>query len=189
MKKLMIFALAALMLFCSCEKAPDPEEIIDVYYNARIEEALFIIPFDFELSDTKREQGFISVEDMGDKIALYKIKRKDYEAFITNLLEKKKEHIDMGAVEPIKSITYNDDLTEIVIAVDRADYESKDYSGGSNYKAIVNQRSGCGWEASIYHSYTTGEFKECVVKIVDYQTGEVLDTVIQPKTLLENKTW
>ena len=167
----------------------DPEEIIDVYYNPKISEALFIIPFDYELSDTKKEQGFISVEKTEDGNALYKIKRKDYEAFISNFCATKKQNIDNNAVEPIKSITYNDDLTEIVIAVDRVDYEAKDYSGGSNYLKIRNAKDGCGWEASLYLAYTTDQFKECVVTVVDYQTGEVLDSVIQPKTLLENKTW
>ena len=190
MKKVIMFLALFIIPFamCSCKKAKDPEEIISVNYNTQIEEALFGMPFDYELSEKDKERGFISVEKKDDNVAVYKIKRKDYEAFISELGTYKKEIFDKfnnQSDSAIKSVSYNESLTEIVISVDREDYENVSYENDSNYWEIVNCSIGCGNNVSQYHCFSTGEFRECEIKIVDNNTGDVLRTDKYPEALLK----
>lgn len=190
MKKLSVFLFLAMVLFSlvSCANKNDPEAVISVNFNTEVYEAIFRSPFDYTLTDGQKEKGFISVEKKNDKVAVYKIKRKDYDAYISELVASKKAVFDAyndGSNPLIKSVSYNDDLTEITIAVDKLDYENESYENGSDYLKIRNCISGCGGQASLYHSYSTGSFNKCEITVVDSATGEVLETISYPEALLE----
>ena len=141
MKKILMFLLLFILLLtmCSCNEVYDPEEIITVNYNAKIEEALFRIPFEYQLSETMKEKGFLSVQKKDDGLAVYEIKRKDYNEYISRLESSKKEIFDGYSTDYapyIKSVSYNNDLTEIVITVNKTDYEKVSFENGSGYLKI-----------------------------------------------------
>ena len=54
------------------------------------------------------------------------------------------------------------------------------------YLRIVNCTIGCGNNVSLYHSFSTGVFSECEIKIIDNNTGDVLKTFKYPETLLKS---
>ena len=191
MRKIIAFFLLLILLLvmCSCGNANEPEEIITVNYNAKIEESLFRIPFEYQLSEAMKEKGFLSIEKKDDGLAVYKIKRKDYNEYISQLALSKKEIFDKCNTDYtpyVKSVSYNDDLTEIVIAVSKADYENVSYENGSAYLKIQNCIIGCRDNVSLYHSFSTGDFMECEIKVVDSITGDVLKTLYSPSSLLDN---
>ncbi len=186
MKKMITFFLLLILLLtlCSCKNDNNPEEIITVNYNAKIEERLFLIPFEYQLSESMKEKGFLSIEKKDDGLAVYEIKRKDYNEYISQLALSRKEIFDKlntDCAPYVKSVSYNDDLTEIVIAVNKTDYES-----GSAYSKIQNCIIGCRNNVATYHSFSTGDFIECEIKVVDSVSGDVLKTIYSPSSLFDN---
>ncbi len=191
MRKIITFFLFLILLvtMCSCKSANGPEEIITVNYNAKIEESLFLIPFEYQLSESMKEKGFLSIEKKDDGLAVYKIKRKDYYKYISQLELSRKEifnRYNTDYAPYVKSVSYNDDLTEIVITVNKTDYENISYESGSAYSKIQNCIIGCRNNVSTYHGFSTGDFMECEIKVVDSVTGDVLKTIYSPSSLLDN---
>ena len=189
MRKIITFLLLCVLLLtmCSCKNANDGEEIITVNYNAKIEESLFRIPFKYELSESMIEKGFLSIEKKGDGLAVYTIKRKDYEKFISQFAASKKEILDECSTDfapYVKSVSYNDNLTEIVISVSKTDYENVSFSNG--YLKIQNCIIGCSNNVGMYHSFSTGDFVECEIKVIDSATGDILNKIYSPSSLLNN---
>lgn len=191
MKKIAIFLVTIFILtgFCSCKASNNPEEVIKVNYNPKINEHIFLLSYDYQLTDTQIERGFISVEKKSDGMAVFKIKRKDYEAYIGEIKTSREEFFNEynnGADPLIKSVAYNDDLTEIIIKVNKHDYENTVYDNGiSPYLHILNVFTGCGSSTSLYLAFSTGDFKQCEVKLVDDSTGEVLKSDTYPQTLFD----
>ena len=191
MKKIAIFLTLILIIanFCSCKASNDPEEIIEVNYNPKILEYLLQMPYDYKLTDTQIEKGFLTVEKQDNGMAVMTIKRKDYEAYINELIASRKEifnkYNDISETL-ITSVTYNDDLTEITVKVDKADYENNTYENGiSPNLYILNVFRGCGTNASLYLAYSEGDFKQCNVKLIDAITGETLKSDTYPQTLFD----
>ena len=183
---MIFFSFLLLLSICSCEQNDTPEEIISVNYNTKIQESLFKIPFNYQLSDAMKDSGFLSVEKKDEGLAVYQIKRKDYVQYISQLGASKKEIFDKCNTDYapyVTSVSYNDDLTQITIAVNKADYENDSYENGSGYLKIQNCITGCINNVALYHSFSIGDFKECEIKVTDSVTGEVLETFYSPKAL------
>ena len=191
MKKIIAvsFIFIFILTMCSCKETSDKEKIISVNYNTKIYEKLFTIPFDYQLTETMKENGFLSVKKKANGLAEFEIKQEDYDTYISKLCASRKEIFDEDNTKYrpyVKSVSYNDDLTEITIAVSRSDYDSRSTENGSGYMMIRTCISGCVNNVAVYHSFSTGDFKECEIKVVDSETHEVLETVYSPKRLLEN---
>ena len=190
MRKILIFCIAFIMMLsmCSCKANEDPEEIITVNYRVEVVEKLVQIPVEYEVSDTLKEKGFLSIEKKEDGLAVYKIKRKDYNEYISQLEASKKEIFDRCNIDYypyVTSVSYNDDLTKITIAVDKSEYENVSYDNESGYSHIRSCIVGCSNNVALYHSLSTGDFKECEIEVVDSSTGDVLETIYSPKAILE----
>ena len=187
---------ALLFLFAGCSSVEKPGEagqgsadpIITVYFDAAANEALYHLPFEYKLTEWDKEVGFLSVEKKSDGVAMYTIKQSDYQDLLDEILRTVKALLDKAAtknVPTVKSITYNDTLTEIVIAVERADFENISFEQDAPYAIIINCISGCGNNVVLYHCYSTGEFTSCTVKVVDSATGDTLASRVYPDFLKE----
>lgn len=165
------------------------EEIITVYYNIKIAEFPFpVTSVEYQLSESMKEKGFLSMEKKDDGSAVYEIKQKDYNEFISQLKASVKGTFDSYNTyfaPYVKSVSYNDDLTEIVITVNKTDYENKSFENGSVYLKINNCITSCRGGVNKYHCFSTGDFTECEIKIVDSMTGDVLETIYSISSILD----
>ena len=61
------------------------------------------------------------------------------------------------------------------------------YENESGYLQIRNCIIGCRDNVALYHSLSTGSFKECEIEITDSNTGDVLETIYSTKSLLDKQ--
>ena len=130
----------------------------------------------YTLTQEQKDKGFISVTKNDDGSATYTIKEKDYKVFIADLRAEATKGIDSivteGTFKSIKSITYNDDLSEITITADKAAF-------GKGLDAM--SMMSCSLNSLIYQRFDVDAEGKCTVYVKDASTGEVFKTEEYPK--------
>lgn len=186
MKKVLCCLISFILIFtlCACAQTEDPEEIISVNVNLKIYNKIFTgFPLDYTLPDY-----VLSIEKINDDLAVYTIKRKDHEKDIGNIKETRITFLDSYKTEYadfINSVSYNEDLTKIVVTLDKYDYENVSYEYGSAWLKTHGFVDGCVWNTAMYHMYSTGDFKEYEVRVIDNITGDVIEIFSCPDALFE----
>jgi len=173
-----ILSIIMALAFGACSKAKDPNEIIEVKFDVDLYNTFYATIFNEEhYEKTFEKYGFLGYEMVEDGVAVFKIKRSDYEAFDSLMKEGRKKIFDKSIADEkysaIDDVSYNDDLTEVIIKVDKAEYEKQ----GSLYESTSDLVIGVKGDVCIYLMFAEDEFKESIILVKDSKSGEVLRTV------------
>ncbi len=179
MRKIFAVILSVIMslAFGACSKEKDPNEIIEVKFDVELYNGCWATVFTEEhYKSTFEKYGFLGYEMVEEGVAVFKIKRSDYEAFDSYMKEGRKKIFDKYIADEKYSaidVSYNDDLTEFIIKVDKEEYEKQGTLYESTGSLIASFRS----NVCLYLLFTEDEFKESVILVKDSDSGEVLRTV------------
>ncbi len=211
MKKafLMVMVLLLMLSFCGCvgnteddapltnnnsesieevQKLLDPEEIINVYLDVRLYKNLHGKEFKFKLTKQYEKNGFLSVKKHDDNTAVFTIKRKDYITFKEDYLSSRKDILDdyqkNNKKHCVEKVEYNENVTEIVVTVDKAVYSPEVSFVSKSYIKAFNTISGSGRNATMYHMYYLEGVSKCTVTVKDLD-GSLLETRVYPDIILE----
>lgn len=139
---------------------------------------LFIEDFDYALTQEQKENGFTEIKKNDDGSATYTIKKKDYDVFLKNYKETAKQAIDElteeGAFSSIKNITYNEDLSKIVISANKEKFED-------SFDSMVIMS--CGLTSCMYQMFDINAKGKCTVEVKDSNSGKVFKTTIYPDAM------
>lgn len=134
--------------------------------------------FDYTLTKEQKDNGFTSIKKNKDGSATYTIKNSEYKKFIAEMKKTAKQGIDEitadGSFPSIKSISYNDDLSKIVITADRKAFEN-------SFDSMAVFR--CGLTSCMYQMYDIDAEGKCTVEVKDSVSGEVFQTTVYPDAL------
>lgn len=137
---------------------------------------LFIEDFDYTLTQEQKENGFTEIEKNEDGSATYTIKKKDYDIFLKDYKETVKQGIDEISKNEtfvsIKSITYNDDFSKIVINAEKDKFENS-----LDAMTIMT----CGVSSCMYQMFDVNAPGNCFIEVKDVNTGEVFKTAKYPE--------
>lgn len=180
MRRIFVVILSIIMAlaFGACSKAKDPNEIIEVKFDVELYNGFYATIFNEEhYKRTFEKYGFLDYEIVEDGVAVFKIKRSDYEAFDSLMKEGRKKIFDKSIADEkysaIDDVSYNDELTEFIIKVDKAEYEKQGTLYESTKSLIVDFKN----NVCIYLMFAEDEFEESVILVKDSDSGEVLKTV------------
>ncbi len=133
-------------------------------------------PFDYKLTKENKANGFTSIKKNSDGSATYTIKEKEYKKFINNLKSETKKAIDElildDTLSTVKTIKYNDNLSEIIITVEKENYEN-------SFESLIE--TSCGLTACLYQMYDIDAPRNCLIKVKDEATGEIFKTKTFPE--------
>ncbi|MBQ5321347.1 MAG: hypothetical protein J6K88_04765 [Oscillospiraceae bacterium] len=138
-------------------------------------------PFDYTLTQEQKEKGFIDIKKNDDGSATYVIEKKDYENFISEFKAITRQTLDelvsKNTYSSIKSITYNDDFSKIVITADEKSFENS-----LDSFAILS----CGLSSCMYQMFDVDASGKCIISVKDSTSGEIFKTAEYPADLNNN---
>ena len=129
----------------------------------------------YTLTQEQKDNGFIDIIKNNDGSATYTIKEKDYKVFIVDLKKEATNGIDEitdGTFTSIKSVSYNDDLSEITIVADK-----EAFNGSFDSLSMMS----CSLNSLIYQRFDVNAKGKCTVKVKDSASGEVFKTKTYPE--------
>lgn len=153
------------------DNSSDSDEMFNIEITVPVSFVLENINSDSRLTEEQKDMGFKSVTFDGESSVTYVISKANHSKFLKNYrydvvtdLE-----ISLKADYPyVKSIDYNDSLSEFSVRVDSSAYKAADARSIATAVSLPSM---------IYQLYADVETK-CQVSFADAQTSRVIETVI-----------
>ena len=135
-------------------------------------------PFDYQLTEEDKENGFTNIKKNDDGSATYIIKKDKYKIFINELKAETANSIDelkaSGAFSSIEKIEYTDKFEIVTITANREQFQN-----GIDNMAVLS----CGLNSYAYQLFDTDAKGTCTVNVKDSTSGEVFYTTVYPDAL------
>lgn len=147
----------------------DGDELIDVEIKVPISFVLEDINANSQLTKEQKDAGFKSVVSDGNSSVTYTISRADYKVFLRNYRYEAVTKIEnelTSSYSYIKDVNCNDDLSNVIVKVDRAGFNSADGSAISTTVSLPSM---------VYQMYAQLGMN-CNISIADAETSAVITT-------------
>ena len=148
--------------------AVDGDDLIDVEIKIPISFVLEDINTNSQLTKEQEKAGFKSAVSDGNSSVTYTISKADYKVFLRNYRYEMVTEIEnsLASYSYIKDINCDDNLSNIIVKVDRAGFNSAD---GASISSAVSLPS------MIYQMYAQLGMN-CNITVADAQTSETITT-------------
>lgn len=146
----------------------DGDELIDIEIKIPISFILEDINANSQLTAEQKEAGFKAAVSDGNSSVTYTISKADYEVFLRNYRYETVSGIEneLSSYSYVKDVNCNDDLSNIVVKVDRAGFNSAD---GASITSTISLPS------MVYQMYAQLGMN-CSISIADAETSAVITT-------------
>lgn len=146
----------------------DGDELIDVEIKIPISFILEDINANSQLTKEQKDAGFKSAVSDGNSSVTYTISKADYKVFLRNYRFEIVTEIekDLSSYSYVKDINCNDDLSNIIVKVDRAGFKSSDGDAISTAVSLPSM---------VYQMYAQLGMN-CNITIADAETSAVIAT-------------
>ncbi len=147
----------------------DGDELVDVEIKVPISFVLEDINASSQLTKEQKDAGFKSVVSDGNSSVTYTISKADYKVFLRNYRYETVTKIEnelTSSYSYIKDINCNDDLSNVIVKVDRAGFNSADGSAISTTVSLPSM---------VYQMYAQLGMN-CNITIADAETSAVIET-------------
>lgn len=146
----------------------DGDELIDVEIKIPISFILEDINANSQLTKEQKDAGFKSAVSDGNSSVTYTISKADYKVFLRNYRFEIVTEIekDLSSYSYVKDINCNDDLSNIIVKVDRAWFKSSDGDAISTAVSLPSM---------VYQMYAQLGMN-CNITIADAETSAVIAT-------------
>ncbi len=147
----------------------DGDELIDVEIKVPISFVLEDINANSQLTKEQKDVGFKSAASDGNSSVTYTISKADYKVFLRNYRYETVTKIENELTHSysyIKDINCNDDLSNVIVKVDRAGFNSADGSAISTTVSLPSM---------VYQMYAQLGMN-CNISIADAETSAVITT-------------
>lgn len=135
-------------------------------------------PFDYQLTEEDRKNGFTNIKKNNDGSATYFIKKDKYDSFIDKLKTETANSIDelvlSKSFSSIENIEYSDKFETITITANKEQFQN-----GIDSMVITS----CGLSSYIYQMFDIDAKHTCIINIKDSTSGEVFHTATYPDAL------
>ena len=146
----------------------DGDELIDVEIKIPISFILEDINANSQLTKEQKDAGFKSAVSDGNSSVTYTISKADYKVFLRNYRFEIVTEIekDLSSYSYVKDINCNDDLSNIIVKVDRVGFNSSDGDAISTAVSLPSM---------VYQMYAQLGMN-CNITIADAETSAVIAT-------------
>ena len=146
----------------------DGDELIDVEIKIPISFILEDINANSQLTKEQKDAGFKSAVSDGNSSVTYTISKADYKIFLRNYRFEIVTEIekDLSSYSYVKDVNCNDDLSNIIVKVDRAGFKSSDGDAISTAVSLPSM---------VYQMYAQLGMN-CNITIADAETSAVIAT-------------
>lgn len=146
----------------------DGDELIDVEIKIPISFILEDINANSQLTKEQKDAGFKSAVSDGNSSVTYTISKADYKVFLRNYRFEIVTEIekDLSSYSYVKDVNCNDDLSNIIVKVDRAGFKSSDGDAISTAVSLPSM---------VYQMYAQLGMN-CNITVADAETSAVIAT-------------